>query len=128
MYLLTAIINNEELLDDLITGWLDIGITGATLVESTDSLQLISHHVPIFAGFRALTSGGVRHNKTIFTVIEDQQVLDAAIGFLKSICRETGKPHQGVYFVTPITQFGRLGQEVDATQHKRHVKKKIEGR
>ncbi len=65
MFLLIAVINEEELLDELITGWLDIGITGATVIETTDLLQLISHHIPIFAGFRTLNSGGMTHNKTI---------------------------------------------------------------
>jgi nitrogen regulatory protein P-II 1 len=66
MNLLIAVLNDESLLDDLITGWLDIGITGATVVESTDLIQLISDHIPIFAGFRSLTSGGGHHNKTLF--------------------------------------------------------------
>ncbi len=116
MYLLTAVINNEEILDELITGWLDLGITDATVAETTGSLQLISHHIPIFAGFRALTSGGMSHNKTIFTTIENRELLDLAISFLEKICNETGKPDQGVYFVTPLAGFGHLGQETDKDQ------------
>ncbi|MBN1932085.1 MAG: hypothetical protein JW786_10815 [Desulfobacterales bacterium] len=125
MNLLIAVINNEELLDDLITGWLDIGITGATIIESTDFLQLISHHIPIFAGFRALTSGGMRHNRTLFTAIEDQTVLNQAVAYLEALCRETGKPHQGIYFVVPLTNFGRLGVKIDKLQHQLHVEKKL---
>jgi hypothetical protein len=109
MYLLFVVINNEELLEELITGWLDIGIKGATVAETTSLLQLISHHIPIFAGFRALTSGGAHHNKTLFTAIEDREILDKAVAYLKALFNETGKPHQGVYFVTPLLDFGRLG-------------------
>jgi nitrogen regulatory protein P-II 1 len=125
MYLLIAVINDEELLDELITGWLDIGITGATVVETTDLLQLISHHIPIFAGFRSLTSGGIHHNRTLLTAIENRKVLDQAIAYLETLCRETEKPHQGVYFVTPLLHFGRLGLEEDPAQHKRHMAKKL---
>lgn len=125
MHLLIAVINNEELLDELITGWLDIGITGATIIESTDFIQLISHHIPIFAGFRALTSGGMRHNRTLFTAIEDQTVLNQAVAYLETLCKETGKPHQGIYFVVPLTNFGRLGVEIDELQHQLHVEKKL---
>ncbi len=128
MYLLTAVVNNDELLDDLITGWLDIGITGATVMETTDSIQLISHNVPIFAGFRSLTSGGKQYNKTIFTAIDEKKTLDQAIAFLKTLCMETGKPHQGIYFVTLLEDFGHLGLEVDNEQRQRHMEKKIEGR
>ncbi|MDD2389307.1 MAG: hypothetical protein PHP23_06215 [Desulfobacterales bacterium] len=125
VYVLVAVINNEQLLDDLITGWLDIGITGATVIESTDSLQLISHHIPIFAGFRALTSGGMPHNKTVFTIIEAPDTLDQAIAFLETLCLETEKPHQGIYFVSPVTRFGRLGHGVTHMQQKKHMEKKI---
>lgn len=125
MYLLTAVINNEELLDDLITGWLDIGISGSTVLESTDSLQLISHHVPIFAGFRVLTSGGMSRSKTLFTVIDDAATLNLAVRYLKKLCKETGKSHQGIYFVSNLEDAGWLGVEVDQDQHKRHVEKKI---
>ena len=119
-----VVINNEEILDELITGWLDFGITGSTIIDSTDSLQLISYHVPIFAGFRTL-DGGIRHNKTLFTAIEDRKTLDQAVAFLESLCLETGKPHQGIYFVAPLLSFGRLGRAVDSTQKKKDLEKKI---
>ncbi len=109
MYLLFAVIENEDILDDLITGWMDLGVSGATVIEATGALQLITQHIPIFAGLRSLTSGGGRHNKTIFTAIQTDELLDSAISFLENLCQKTGKPHQGVYFVTPLTHFGRLG-------------------
>lgn len=125
MYLIITVINNEEILDDLITGWLDIGVSGSTVIETTDSLQLISHNVPIFAGFRSLTSGGMKHNKTLFSVIESKALLDQALAFLESLCRETGEPHQGIYCVLPITHFNRLGSEIDHQQRQKHMEKKI---
>ena len=111
MYLLFVVLENEDLLDEMITGWLDMGISGATVIETTGALQLISQHVPIFAGLRSLTSGGSRHNKTIFAVIENRELLDLAIGFTENICRQKNKPRQGIFFVTPVTRFGRLGKE-----------------
>lgn len=109
MYLLFAVIENEDILDDLITGWMDLGVSGATVIETTGALQLITQHIPIFAGLRSLTSGGGRHNKTIFTAIHTDELLDTAVSFLENLCQKTEKPHQGVYFVTPLTHFGRLG-------------------
>ncbi len=111
MHLIIAVINNEELLDELITGWIDLGITDATVVETTDFLQRISHNVPIFAGFRSLTSGGMRHNHTVFTAVQDKDILDAAISYLENICSETSKPDQGIYYVLPLSRTGLLGKE-----------------
>lgn len=125
MYLLIAVINDEELLDELITGWLDIGITGATVIETTDLLQLISHHIPIFAGFRTLTSGGMTHNRTIFTAIEKRPILDQAVAYLETLFREAGRPHMGMYCIVPLLSIGRLGLEVDQSQHRLHIEKKL---
>lgn len=125
MYLLTSVINNEELIDELITGWLDIGITGSTVIESIDSLQLISHHVPIFAGFRVLTGGGMSRSKTLFTIIENKTILNTAVNYLIKLCKETGEAHQGIYFVTELSDFGRLGEDIDDDQHKKYLRKKI---
>ncbi|MFW6334196.1 MAG: P-II family nitrogen regulator [Desulfosalsimonas sp.] len=111
MHLLAAVIRNEDLLDEVITAWLDMGITGATVVETTGALQLISQHIPIFAGLRSLTSGGSRHSKTVFTVIEDSELLDSAVNYLEELCRDKGGTGTGIYFVCPVTKFGRLGQQ-----------------
>lgn len=125
MFVLIAVINNEELLDKLVDGWLDAGVTGATILESTDLLHLVNHHVSVFAGFRSLSNGGIPHNKTIFTAIEDQKVLDQAVACLKSLCRSTKKPSQGVYCVVPLADFGRLGVELDPDRRRRHLEKKV---
>ena len=114
MYLLVAVIENEDLLDEVITGWLDMGISGATVIESTGALQLITQHVPIFAGLRSLTSGGSRHSRTIFTVVEDRQTLDTALGFLKRLCRSQSNPLHGIFFVAPVSDFGRLTPDPEA--------------
>ena len=95
MYLLFTVLNSEDIIEDLITGWIDLGITDSTVIETTDALQLISHQVPIFAGFRILTSGGVAHNKTIFTLIEKKKLLDQAIEYLKKICKNFDKSKMG---------------------------------
>ncbi len=109
MQLLIAVINDEGILDDLITGWMELGVAGGTVIESQGMLSYISDHVPIFAGFRSLASGGMPHNKTLMAAIQDQEVLEKAIRFLQKLSEEAGKEHQGVYFVLPMAEFGHLG-------------------
>ena len=101
MYLLIAVINDEELLDELITGWLDIGITGATVVETTDFLQLISHHIPIFAGLRKSIKTS-DYNKMIFSVVQNDQALEHVISLIDEIV-DFDVPGTGLLFVVPIT-------------------------
>ena len=85
MKLIITITDNEELLYELLTGWIDIGITESTVLDSMDSLQVVSEHVPIFAGFKALAGGGIRKNKTIIAMVEEEEILNQAIHFLKKL-------------------------------------------
>ncbi|MDI6798192.1 MAG: hypothetical protein QMD09_14690 [Desulfatibacillaceae bacterium] len=110
MHLIVCVIKDESLLFEILTGWIDAGITGGTIVESTGALELLSDHVPIFAGFRSLVSGGNAYSKTLFTAVNDPAVLEAAIGWLKKVCQKAG-PDQGVYFVAPLSDMGHLGQD-----------------
>ena len=93
-----------------------MGVTDATILESTDLLQLISHQIPIFAGFRGLTSTGMRHNKTIFTVIDEKPKLDKAVEYLEFLCRKINEPNQGIYFVAPLLSFSHLGNSGDSSK------------
>ena len=108
--LLIVIIENEDILGELLTGWLDIGITGATLLDSTDSLHLLSHHVPLFAGFRGLAAGHRQHSKTLVSAIETPLMLQQAIAYLEDLCSRKDSTSRGIYMVAPLTAFGRLGE------------------
>ena len=78
MQLLIAVINHVEQLDDILAGFVELGITGATIVNTEGMGHVLSHEVPIFAGLRSLTARSRPSNQTVFSVIEDDKV-DAAI-------------------------------------------------
>ncbi|MFO0828047.1 MAG: hypothetical protein U0572_07840 [Phycisphaerales bacterium] len=52
--LLILIARNEEAFDPLVTGLLDVGITGATVIDSRGLGAVVREDMPIFAGLAAL--------------------------------------------------------------------------
>jgi nitrogen regulatory protein P-II 1 len=52
--LLILIARNDEAFDPLVTGLLDVGITGATVVDSRGLSALLRDEMPIFAGLASL--------------------------------------------------------------------------
>lgn len=52
--LLVMIARSEAALDELVTGMLDVGITGATVVESKGLGAILRQDMPMFAGLAAL--------------------------------------------------------------------------
>ena len=112
MQLLVAVINHEECVDDILAGFVEIGITGATVIESKGMGRVLSHDVPIFAGVRSLDERSRANNRTIFCVAEEPK-LTAAIGVIQEICGSLDKPGRGIVFTVPIARVVGLAPELE---------------
>jgi nitrogen regulatory protein P-II 1 len=66
--LLIAVVNDADKVDEILSGFLEIGITGATIISSEGMGRLLSHDIPIFAGLQTLLQGSRPQNRTIFSV------------------------------------------------------------
>src|SRR5690625_7955472 len=86
MQLLVAVINQEEKLDEILSGFLELGITGATILNSEGMGRVLSHDIPIFAGLQTLIARSRPQNQTIFSVIKEDEKVDGAISLLQEIC------------------------------------------
>ena len=113
MQLLVAVINHEEKLDDVLAGFVELGITGATIVSSEGMGHVLSHDVPIFAGLRSLTARSRPSNQTVFSVVADEQV-DAAIALIQDVCGDLAAPGSGIVFAVPVSRVVGLSPELEA--------------
>ncbi|NCG32013.1 MAG: hypothetical protein GWP44_03950, partial [Proteobacteria bacterium] len=52
--LLVAVINDPEKVDEILSGFVELGITGATVLQSEGMGSVLSHDIPIFAGLQTL--------------------------------------------------------------------------
>ena len=111
MQLLVAVINHEECVDDILAGFVEIGITGATVIDSRGMGRVLSREVPIFAGVRSLDAHSRSHNRTIFCVAE-QEKADAAIALIQEICGSLDTPGRGIVFTVPIGRVVGLAPEL----------------
>ena len=115
MELLIAVINQEEKLDEILSGFLELGITGATVVHSEGMGRVLSHDIPIFAGLQTLLSRSRPQNVTLFSVIREEDKVEAALLLLQEICGNLDDPATGIAFTLPLTRVvglaGELGEE-----------------
>ena len=70
MRLLLIFLNKIECLDDLMSAFLEIGVTGATVCDSVGMGHIITHDIPIFAGLKNAFAGSSPSNKIIFIVTD----------------------------------------------------------
>jgi nitrogen regulatory protein P-II 1 len=110
--LLIAVINEEEKLDEILSGLVELGVTGATIVNSEGMGRVLSHDIPIFAGLETLASRSRPLNQTIFSVIREDEKVDAVIALLQEICGDFEKPATGIVFTIPVTRVVGLSPEL----------------
>ena len=112
MQLLVAVINHVEQVDDILAGFVELGITGATVVNSEGMGHVLSHDVPIFAGLRSLLSRSRPTNQTLFSVIDEDKV-DAAISLIQEVCGSLDSPGAGIVFTLPVSRVVGLAPELE---------------
>jgi nitrogen regulatory protein PII len=112
MELLVCVINQEEKLDDILSGFLELGITGATVINSAGMGHVLTQDVPIFAGLQALVSRARPQNVTIFSVIDSKEKLEAAIALVQEICGDLSAPATGILFTVPVSRVVGLAPEL----------------
>jgi nitrogen regulatory protein PII len=112
MQLLIAVINQEEKLDQILAGFLELGITGATVIRSEGMGRVLSHDVPIFAGLQTLLSRARPQNQTIFSVIREEVKVQGAIELLQRVCGNLDDPATGIAFTLPVQQVVGLAPEL----------------
>lgn len=111
MQLLVAIINDPERVDEILSGFLEIGITGATIISSEGMGRLLSHDIPIFAGLQTLISGSRPQNRTILSVVSDEKV-EPAIALLQEVAGDLRRGSTGIVFALPVTRVEGLAPEL----------------
>ncbi len=101
MKLVVVIINEVDLLEDLLSAFLEIGISGATIIDSTGMGRILTTQIPIFAGLRDAFSGCCPQNKTIFAIVKEEQLEDIDI-VIDEVCGGFKEKGTGLYFMLPV--------------------------
>ena len=109
--LLVAVINDPEKLDEILSGFLEMGVTGATVINSEGMGRLLSHDIPIFAGLQTLITGSRPQNRMIFSVLPEER-LDDAVALLQDVCGNFEAPATGIAIVLPVERVVGLAPEL----------------
>ena len=104
MELLVLVVDQKEKLDAILSEFLKLGVTGATLVNSQGMARRLPKDVPVLAGLQDLLSHSRPHNTTVFSVVESEEKLEAAIAKVREICGDMTRPGSGVLFTVPVSR------------------------
>ncbi len=92
MKLVIIFLNKIEYLEDILSAFLEIGIPGATVLDSVGMGHIVSYNIPIFAGLRDFFAGTSPTNKTILVVAEKDMVyrIEEALKYITGYHKKTG--------------------------------------
>ena len=109
--LLVVVVHDPEKLDEILSGFLEIGITGATVLQSEGMGSVLSQDIPIFAGLQTLVSGSTPQNRLILSVVTEDKVRPA-IEILKDVSGDLEDPATGIAFSVPVDAVFGLAPEL----------------
>lgn len=110
MKLSVLVLNKEEYLETLLEGYIEIGISGATIIDSIGMGHILSSEVPIFAGLRFMFSGSRPYNKTILSVVNEEKV-EALKDVIKKILGPLEESGKGILFFIDLCEVEGLKSE-----------------
>lgn len=131
MYVLFIVLNQPEYLPDVLYKLKKLRIRGATVIDSMGATSLTKeiYKVPVIGGFMKSMDGDTHSNKTIFSVIEREEQVEAAMASIEEIIGgDMKKPNKGIMFVLPVSHMrgGELNRHIISRDTKLRLAKEAE--
>lgn len=102
-HLIIVILNDLARLPDLFAAWKRIGVPGVTLVNSVGGYQVDNWLQRLgLGGIGALFAQREAQQRTLISVIDDDELLERAIAEADIVVGGFDRPHSGILFVVPV--------------------------
>ena len=104
MYMIMFVLDDANKLDKLLEGWYEVGIRGVTIAESTGfhrrQVQRSKLHLTFL--IEPISVGSEKGNLTLFTVVENEFMIQACISKTEEIVGPLEGPNTGVLMAWPL--------------------------
>lgn len=104
MKLLMLVLNKEEYIEQVLERFVELGVPGATVVDTIGMGRVLSQEIPIFAGFVDIMAGARPSNKTVFALVDDDSVEDICEG-VEGVIGSLDEPGTGILFTVPVDYY-----------------------
>lgn len=107
MHALILVLNKVDELEDVLSAMMKAGVKGATIVDSQGMGSAISigenPSLPLIGSLKSMFDREHPYNKTVFTVIESDELLQDVIDAIRNTIGNLDKPNEGLMFTIPVT-------------------------
>ena len=84
--------------------YVEAGVPGATILDSEGMGRFLAYEVPLFAGFKDFMKGNKPYNKTIISVIKENEgaIISRLIPLVEEAIGPLKDPGTGIMFTIPV--------------------------
>lgn len=107
--LVILVIDDPEKTDEVLNAWYNIGVPGATILDSTGMARRISglgarDDLPLIPSLASLLQSSEVPHRTLFTVVPDGFDIQQLVDTTETITGKMDAPNTGILFVIPVKQ------------------------
>ena len=113
MYMIMLVLDDPDKLDEILAAWAGIGVTGATLLESSGMHRRIRKHIPMRYAFQDTTLQE-RGNLTLFVIVPHLELVQRSQQAVEAIVGDLDGPNTGVFSAWPLAVVKGVPQGQDA--------------
>ena len=99
--LVIFVLNQEEHLEEVLEAFVELGVDGATILDSIGMGRILAHDIPIFAGFQNLLHDSRPGNKTILTIVDEYKI-ERMTQAIEQVIGSLDEPGNGLLISLPI--------------------------
>lgn len=107
-HLVVFVLDNVEQYPQILEAWEAAGVPGITILYSTGLGRLrrraLQDDLPLMPSLEDLLSAQEIHHRTLFSVIEDDAVLQRVIEATRKVVGDFSRHHTGLLFVVPVSR------------------------
>jgi nitrogen regulatory protein PII len=109
MFLVLAVIDDCEKVNELLDAWEEIGVSGVTILHSSGLGRVRQNKgwrddLPLFPSLEALLQHEEFFSRTLFTVVNDDALIDKLVDSTQRIIGDLSQPNTGLLVVLPAAQ------------------------
>lgn len=109
MYMILFVLDNKDDLDPLLDAWESVGVKGVTVMPSTGLGRIRQNSalwddIPIIPSIENLMRRTEDLNRTIFTIVESDEMVDKVIESAQAVVGDLCNPNTGILAVIPLAR------------------------
>lgn len=114
MYALFIVLNAIDYLEDILSGFVEVGVSGATILDSQGMGSTIvnnrSTKIPLFGALHMLLEDSHPYSKTIFTVLGSEAMVEKTVAVVQEVIGDISDTGVGFMFTVPIGKTYQIGR------------------